>query len=592
MESASTASRPPIQRIAVTVPPHNWFHGIARALYDHYRQALVELGLKVFDVPVDAFLPPDMVRISALIVELKAFQPQFALGLSHGSYALLCGLPAHRDGWRPNLFLDVLDIPTICLWDHAPVELADQLLLPHPQEPSTSEAGARERLRRVLTHPRLIHWSRDSGQTRIMSDLGFLLPHRVFQEMPPMLPGFSLPPRSPLPASGRANVAFVGRLYQEPPNHPHPALAALADDTIHAWLGAPEQPLWDALGCQIARLPVAVRRQLALDHDRTYFWHFAHRLIVHQAQTSLRLNLLGSAGVPVACYGNLQTDLRGVPENLLAVPGSVTFGPQLAEVFARHAITIDVLNPGFVQGYSHKQIHGFTAGGFMLLNRKQDYVDAFGEPGEAVSFTDGDDLRAKVERFLAHPKLRLEVGDAIRQTVAARFQLNDVLSRALQAAFHCAETTGSNPNAPLRRPSDHGVKVMDLLPGLRTQAYWSDARVQQQDRGALLSTPARAWAYAASIDIPPMVTELNEPHVRVSLIVEAGRIGIAALRDDTRALVGEQVVSPSGQPVTVTVELPRQGAATVIFRNTVETTSRAVILEASLCDRQGSKATA
>jgi hypothetical protein len=109
---------------------------------------------------------------------------------------------------------------------------------------------------------------------------------------------------------------------------------------------------------------------------------------------------------------------------------------------------------------------------------------------------------------------------------------------------------------------------------------------------ALLSTAARAWAYAASIAIPPTVKDLNEPHLRVSLIVEAGRIGIAALRDDTGALVGEQVVSPSRHPVTVTVELPREGAASVIFRNTVEISSRAVILEASLCDRQSAKATA
>src|SRR6185436_3588268 len=123
MELNPNVGRLPIQRIAITVPPDGWFHGIARALFDLYRQAMVDLGIAVFDVPVDAFLPPDTVRISALLSDLKAFHPDFAFGLPHGSYALLCRLPPSRDGSRLNLFTDVLDIPTICLCDHAPVEL-------------------------------------------------------------------------------------------------------------------------------------------------------------------------------------------------------------------------------------------------------------------------------------------------------------------------------------------------------------------------------------------------------------------------------------------------------------------------------------
>ena len=78
---------------------------------------------------------------------------------------------------------------------------------------------------------------------------------------------------------------------------------------------------------------------------------------------------------------------------------------------------------------------------------------------------------------------------------------------------------------------------------------------------------------------------MNEPPLRLSLLVEAGRIGLAALLDATGTLVSEQFVSPSAVPVTVTIELPREGVATVILRNTVGTMSCAIILEASLCDR-------
>src|SRR5438128_8140039 len=115
MESAANGHRFPFKRIAITVPPDGWFHGIARSMYNIYREELVALGFDIFDVPVDLFLLPDLGRIADLISDLKAFRPELALGLSKGSYALICRLPARRDGWRPNLFTEVLEIPTICL---------------------------------------------------------------------------------------------------------------------------------------------------------------------------------------------------------------------------------------------------------------------------------------------------------------------------------------------------------------------------------------------------------------------------------------------------------------------------------------------
>jgi hypothetical protein len=282
----------------------------------------------------------------------------------------------------------------------------------------------------------------------------------------------------------------------------------------------------------------------------------------------------------------LQADLRGVPRNLLPVPTKVPYGPELASLFARHPITIDVLSPGFVHGYSHKQIHGFASGGFMLMNRKQDFVDTFGEAGAAVSYVDANDLDAKVDRFLSDPRRRREVGDVIRERIAADFQLKQVLWRALDAAFRCAAAAGSNPHSVKPGKSDPPVTtVRNLLPSIRSEPHWLGASVQHRNMGALISTGAEAWGYAAVIDIPPLVNAMNEPHLRLSLLVEAGRIGLAALLDATGTLVSEQFVSPSSAPVTVTIELPRKGAAAVILRNTVGTTSRAVVLEAKLCDR-------
>src|SRR5690348_11001052 len=107
---------PPFQRLAITVPP-DWFHGISRAMYELYRDGLAALGCEICEVPVEPFLFPDAGRIPRILEQLRDFRPQAAIGLPKGSFALLCRLPAGRDGWRPNLFTDILEIPAICLWD-------------------------------------------------------------------------------------------------------------------------------------------------------------------------------------------------------------------------------------------------------------------------------------------------------------------------------------------------------------------------------------------------------------------------------------------------------------------------------------------
>jgi hypothetical protein len=573
MESASDGPRFPVKRIAVTVPPGDWFHGIPLAMFDIYRRSLAELGFEIFDVPVDAFVVPDATRIARLVSDLKAFQPELAFGLPKGSYALICRLPARRDGWRPNLFTDVLDIPTICLWDHAPLELADQLLA-HPADPAGSVAGALDALRQSLAHPRLIHWSPDTGQTQLMEELGFLLPEHVIQEPLPSLPGFV--PQDGL-EGGAPGVGFVGHFYQESIAYPHAGLKSLAEQVIQAWISDSSQPLWYVLAKYLDGMDPELRKRFSLHQDQTYFWHFAHRLIVHEAQTALRLHVLGSAGVPVACYGNLKTDLPGVPGNLTAVPGRIPFGPQLAAVLARHTINIDVFNPGSIHGYSHKPMMTFAAGGFMLVNRRRDFIRAFGDAGEAVSYD--HDLDAKVDRFRTNPKHLREVREAIREIISARFQLKQVLIRVLDAAFLCPERT--------RRPIDPPSPVIaakNLLKKIRSRREWSGASVQYKDGTALIVAPQQ-WGYAGEIKIPGSVKKMREPHLRLNMIVEAGAIGVAAVQDQTETLMGEQLVSADKDPIVITVELPQRGVSRVIVRNAAVIASRARVLEASLCDR-------
>jgi hypothetical protein len=572
------SARPPFKRIAVTRPPDDWFHGISRAIFEICRQGFVDLGLEVFEVPIDLFLYPDVGRISALLSDLRAFQPDVACGLTHGLHAMVCRMPEGRDGYRANLFTEVLDIPTICYWDHAPLDLADQLLQPHPKSPGESAAGAMETLRRTLTHPRLIHWSRDSGQSRIMRELGFLRPDRVLHELPACLPGFSM-----REAPVEAGAGFVGHFYKA--NDPNPDYACLSRETIDGWLAGQGSALWDVLLERVAEMDAGESRRLALDPDQTMFWGYAHGLIVQRAQSAARLKVLGAAGVPVMCYGDLPVGRPGSPRNLVARLGPIPFGASLAEALSRHEITIDVMNPGFVHGYSFKPILGFVSGGFMLIDRKRDFVEAFGDAGEAASYDGAEALGAKVELFLGNSGYRREVGDAIRETIARRFLLKDVLRRVLEGAAERSDP-GGGVGKPARNITDkwEAVPVMDLLPWFRSDGCWKNARVEVLDGEAFVNTSAEAWSYAAAFWIPEVKTR-REPHVRMRILVEKGRFGIGGMRDGIWDLRAEQFVGPTAEAITVTVELPHEGVSNVVLRNASEGVSRARVLEASLYDR-------
>jgi hypothetical protein len=355
-------------------------------------------------------------------------------------------------------------------------------------------------------------------------------------------------------------------------------LAGVAADTVQRWLkggGA----IWHTLLERIAELPAAERERLALDTDQSFFWGFAHRLAIHDAQTAQRLDVLGAAAVPVACYGNLRTGVAGVPANLVAVPGHIPFGPALAAALARHPITIDVTSPGFINTVSQKVLHGFNAGGFILVDRKSDFVAEFGELGEAVSYKDGADLAAKINLYLSRPRLRQEVGDALRARFAERHTLTDVLRRVIDQA--AAPVPSAQP------PTDGKGEGSDVLGhlrrgqalpfGLRWPLVGSLPRLDACSRGVELTTQPHAWRCAATIALPQPAADAREPRLWLTLQVTSGKLGVAVLAGPDRPVVGDQWIGPSRRPVTFSIDLPRNRPATVVFRSVVDNSSSAFI---------------
>lgn len=586
---ATSSVSHPIRRIAVTLPPDGTFYGISSRMTEIYRQSLIDLGLSVFCVPTGIFLQPDIGQISSLISDLRAFDPQIAIGLPNATHALICRLPPGRDGWRPNLFTEVLDIPTICLWDFAPYEIARYILLPRVRS-ADGHSGACETLRRTFAHPRLVHCSRDTWQTQLMHDLGFVQASAVVQVHAAALPGFASAGHTPQtgPTAG-PDVSFIGHINQDAADHGSAAHADLAAAVIGAWLQDHERPLWDVLADHVASLSADQRKQLTLERDQAGFWHFAEQVIVRQAQAAARMRVLGAAKIEIACYGNLQADDTALPRNVRPIPGHIEFGPPLAAAFRRHPIMIDVIQPGWVNGYSYKPLLAFAAGGFSLLNRKKDFVANFGEPGELVTFKDEDELRAKLDRFLTSPKLRREVGDAMRAEIEANHRLDQVLARIIGIAaerYHDGPPSGSRGSAYLAPDTGTSIVVSNLLDKIRTHAIWRGASVDRDGDARVVTLNTVQWAYAAEIPIAAPPAGTLEPHVQLSLVVEAGSVAIVLVRRDRDEVLSQQFFSRSQVPITATVELGHLDGIALIFRNAAGGPSRVRVTAAALCDRK------
>jgi hypothetical protein len=314
-----------------------------------------------------------------------------------------------------------------------------------------------------------------------------------------------------------------------------------------------------------------------LSHDETFFWQFVHRFILHDAQTATRLAVLGAVGVPVACIGNIDTRMAGVQDNLVAAGTHVEFSDGLPQALSACAITLDVLNPGFIDGYSHKPVQAFAAGGFMLLNRVGGFVESFGEAGEAASWTSHADLAAKIDHYLTRPTLRREIGDTIRAEIARHHTLSHVLRRVLGFA---AELHDSPPQ-PASRSVVAGGNGAALLPRWRTHAHWHGAMLVPFSDGLELVC-GDAWKYAA--ELPLTAAEAGTGRLITDLFVRSGRIAVTVVPTDRQVGVLYEVLVGPSAPATTEVDIPLtwQEPVSVILRDAAGGGCRALICASRL----------
>ncbi|CAA6606260.1 conserved hypothetical protein [Rhodospirillaceae bacterium LM-1] len=402
-------------RLVIPRPPADWFGGYDLRTSDVMTRQLENRGAVIIRFDTLAITQNDTAALIRQISELRAFRPHAAVAFPNAGYVMMCRVP--MAGREANIFAELLAIPCILIWDHGLFQFPTLFLGHLPELPENSKGGALAHLRDTVNHPLFHHLPLDAGEVEVMMNLGIL-------EKPPTMitPAMTQPPfvqygmDNPAPSLHADNVAFAGNIYAErikafPFRRIH-ELEQICSNMLDGKRSDFSAPLWHLMMQEIERLTEPKRQSLSLNPDQTFFWRFAHDVIMDIGNTQLRLDMLSSIKHQVAYYGNFADPkstgaLAGLDN--VSYKGWADFEMELPQVYALAKIHVDLVNTGFLACASSKAMNCFAAGGFALLDAKEDFTRLAGEASKAISYTDFDDLNAKIDIYLSNPQLREEV---------------------------------------------------------------------------------------------------------------------------------------------------------------------------------------
>jgi hypothetical protein len=421
-------------RIVTTLPPHPWFGGIDYNFAIEMSEELRALGATVFPLHVGSFFTQNDVYITDSIQALKSFRPDVAIALPNALYALLCATPKHE-----NVFKDILQIPTLMLWDHGLLQLPQQILGPLPASPAEATGGAIRRLRKVLNHPLYIHYSPDRGHIAALDKLGVVDRSKVRFFLQPAYPNYvRYGYRTPSPGAFRTRVAFAGNVYvkgaQTLPFRNEPDLAAIQARVLAAKKSRFTECLWDLLTAEIGALDGGLRKQLRLEPNYTFFWQFMHEEIETVGNTNVRLDVLTGVKRDFDFYGNFVE-----PESVATLRDQyrmrfrkcLDYFTELPLLFMNSDLIVDIVNLGYNTGISPKIMGCFACGGLVLFDYKEDFHQAMGEVGDQVMYRSVDHLNSLVEEFLGNPRKRRDVSRYLQHRVCSEFSFAALSKRIL-----------------------------------------------------------------------------------------------------------------------------------------------------------------
>jgi hypothetical protein len=411
-------------RVVTTMPPHTWFGGVDYNFAVEMSEELRALGAEVVGLDVAAFNCRNERYIGDAIAKLRAFRPDVALALPNALYSLLCMTPKQE-----NVFIDILQIPTLLLWDHGLLQLPKQILAPLPSTPAEASAGAIRRLRKILNHPLYFHYSPDRGHIDAMHKLGIIDRRKVHFFLQPAYPNYVRHGYRTVPGgSFRTRIAFAGNVYLQAartlPFREEPVFEGIEKRVLTAKKSRLNECLWDLILGEIGALDGGTRRRLGLDADSTFFWNFLHEEIETVGNTDVRLSVLTGLEREYDFYGNF---VEPASVNTLRDRYRVRFRKcldyftELPLLFMNSDLIVDVINLGYNTGISPKVMGCFASGGMVLFDYKDDFYQGMGEAGDQVMYRSVEHLNRMVDEYLGNPRRRRDVGRFLQHRAATEY---------------------------------------------------------------------------------------------------------------------------------------------------------------------------
>jgi hypothetical protein len=421
-------------RVIVTRPPHTWFGGVDYNFSVEMAEELRVLGASVFPLDTAGFILRSRPSIQEAVDALRSFRGDVALSLPNALYVLLC-----RTIEGQNVLTDVLQVPTIMLWDHGPLQLPKVVLDPLPARPGEATTGAIHRIREALNHPLYHHYSPDRGHIDALDQLGLLTRDRVQFFLQPTYPNFlNYGYRQQPNGAFRTPLAFAGNVYVNAsaalPFRDEPTLIDIEQGVMAAKTERLSDALWDLFMARITTLDAPTRQALGLVPDSTFFWRFMHDEIEVLGTTTVRLAVLTALKHEYEFYGNFvepaaATTLR--TRYNIRFRKSLDYFTELPLLFMNSDIIVDVINPGYNTGVPPKVMGCLAAGGFILFDDKEDFRRTMGDVGSQVMYRNAAELNALVDRYLADPRQRRDLSRYLQYTVATQHTFGHLTRRIL-----------------------------------------------------------------------------------------------------------------------------------------------------------------
>ena len=566
-------------RLIATLPPAEHFGGANLQIARVFVSTLRGLGATIYEFDTSSFYRNDQSALRREIQAAKGVQVDAVISTPNAGY--VAELTIEDDANLQNVFLDVLALPTICIWDHALIQAPRYVLKHWPSKPLYSKGNVKQALRALLSHPLSFHIFSDSGQVSEFCRLGVAeFDHENFQTGGASQEFINCGDHAGGERQFKHSVSFFGNLYAQASRrigYDDQALTKIRERALSSVMNDWDYPAYRSYVGEIDALAPSLRARLRLDPDQSFYWRYLHDELSIVANGEPRFRKLLACGHPLTYFGGFaDPESRAMALNVGWTLGDqyLPYGQRLAAAFRQSRISIDITNAPFINGFTSKFLECFVAGGFVLTSRKPDMRIVLGPLLDEIGFSSAEELASKVDRFLTHELERTELAQEIRELLRRDWSTAAMFARAVPLALDRVRSrAASGQKWPGRShhsqldPEKLGLLLFDIP--LSSLTFNEGGSGEQSTRGLEFASSPQQWGYSL---YGPRLCDLGvtgEAVVRIELQVRTGQLGIALAANSG---ISELVVEFSAKPSAIvrTIDIPVEdlaAAGLLIIRN-------------------------